>query len=302
MAMPRADRAARSRRVRSPTPASRTRSDGRSRRRGRQTVTGAPVVLAGGDTVMAAAPPGRRPVCGPRSHPPRGRVTLAACRPPVPLPGRARSVVSATMRPSSTSTWRGSRAAIARSWVITTMVAPSALSSVEQVQDRGAGGAVEVAGGLVGQHDRRPADQGAGDGHPLALAARQLRRPGVWSGGRARPGERRGGPLAAAGEACPGIQQPVGDVVQRAGVLGQEELLEHEADPGGPQRGQLPVGQGGHVEAGDPHRPAVGRSRVPIRCSSVDLPDPDGPTIATSSPCATVKLTPRSATTGGSPG
>ena len=32
--------------------------------------------------------------------------------------------------------------------------------------------------------------------------------------------------------------------------------------------------------------PAVGRSSVPIRCSIVDLPEPDGPTMATSSPCA----------------
>jgi hypothetical protein len=48
--------------------------------------------------------------------------------------------------------------------------------------------------------------------------------------------------------------------------------------------------------------PVVGLSRVPIRCSSVDLPDPDGPTTATSSPAATAKLTPRSAGTGGEPG
>ena len=48
--------------------------------------------------------------------------------------------------------------------------------------------------------------------------------------------------------------------------------------------------------------PLVGRSRVPIRCSSVDLPDPDGPTIATSSPAVTVRLTPASARSGGDPG
>jgi hypothetical protein len=47
-------------------------------------------------------------------------------------------------------------------------------------------------------------------------------------------------------------------------------------------------------------RPELGRSSVPIRCSSVDLPDPDGPTIATSSPSQTRKLTPPSASTGGS--
>ena len=36
-----------------------------------------------------------------------------------------------------------------------------------------------------------------------------------------------------------------------------------------------------------------------MTCSSVDLPDPDGPTIATSSPRGTEKDTPSSATTGG---
>ena len=39
-------------------------------------------------------------------------------------------------------------------------------------------------------------------------------------------------------------------------------------------------------------RPEVGRSSVPIRCRSVDLPDPEGPTIATSSPRLTEKDTP----------
>ncbi len=48
--------------------------------------------------------------------------------------------------------------------------------------------------------------------------------------------------------------------------------------------------------------PAVGRSRVPARCSSVLLPDPDGPSTATSSPAATDKVTPRRAGTDGLPG
>ena len=48
--------------------------------------------------------------------------------------------------------------------------------------------------------------------------------------------------------------------------------------------------------------PAVGRSRVPITCSRVLLPDPDGPTMATSSPWSMRRSTPARATTGGSPG
>ena len=46
---------------------------------------------------------------------------------------------------------------------------------------------VEVAGRLVGPHDRGLADQRAGDRDPLLLAARQLGGPVVERGGRARP-------------------------------------------------------------------------------------------------------------------
>ena len=42
-------------------------------------------------------------------------------------------------------------------------------------------------------------------------------------------------------------------------MLGQEELLEDEADPAGPESGEFTVGEQGHVEAGDPHR-ATGRT------------------------------------------
>ena len=45
--------------------------------------------------------------------------------------------------------------------------------------------------------------------------------------------------------------------------------------------------------------PPVGRSSVPTTCRSVDLPDPDGPTIAASSPRRTENDTPRRAGTGG---
>src|SRR3954470_6784593 len=46
--------------------------------------------------------------------------------------------------------------------------------------------------------------------------------------------------------------------------------------------------------------PELGRSRQPTTFSSVDLPDPDGPTIAMASPRSTVRSTPRRAWTGGS--
>ena len=45
--------------------------------------------------------------------------------------------------------------------------------------------------------------------------------------------------------------------------------------------------------------PVAGRSSVPIMCSRVDLPDPDGPTTAASSPRRMTRSTPRRACTGG---
>ena len=48
-------------------------------------------------------------------------------------------------------------------------------------------------------------------------------------------------------------------------------------------------------------RPALGRSIAPHTCSSVDLPHPEGPTMATNSPRATSRLTSETAATAASP-
>src|SRR5438105_15574963 len=45
----------------------------------------------------------------------------------------------------------------------------------DQLHDRRTGGAVEVSGWFVGKHDRRPADESAGDRNPLPLTAGELR-------------------------------------------------------------------------------------------------------------------------------
>ena len=54
-------------------------------------------------------------------------------------------------------------------------------------------------------------------------------------------------------------------------------------------------------QAVEEYWPAVGVSRQPSRFISVDLPEPDGPMIATNSPGSMLKLTPRSAWTSMSP-
>ena len=113
---------------------------------------------------------------------------------------------------------------------------------LEEPQDGLPGGLVEVAGGLVGEHDGRAAHQGSGDGDALALPARELGGAGLGSPVQADQCEGVEGPGAPFGLGDAGVEEAVGHVVEGALVLGQEELLEDEADPRSPQRGQLAVG------------------------------------------------------------
>ena len=157
---------------------------------------------------------------------------------------------------------------------------------LQQRQDARAGAAVEVAGRLVGEHDRRPPDERPRDRDALALAARELRRRVRRAGARAPPrsSASRARARRSAGRARR-VEQPGRDVVERAHPVEQEELLEHEPDRARAQRRQRALAERRGVVAGHlaPY-PALGRSSVPITCSSVDLPEPDGPTTATASP------------------
>jgi len=47
----------------------------------------------------------------------------------------------------------------------------------DEIDDHGAGGGVEIAGGFVGEKDGGLVDQGAGEGGALELASRKLMRP-----------------------------------------------------------------------------------------------------------------------------
>ena len=57
----------------------------------------------------------------------------------------------------------------------------------------------------------------------------------------------------------------------------------------GPGAGTVAVAQPRRVDPPIRTTPLLGRSSVPMTCRSVDLPDPEGPTIATSSPRRTEK-------------
>lgn len=82
--------------------------------------------------------------------------------------------------------------------------------------------------------ERWLAGQRPGDRHPLALSAGQLGWPGAGPAGKPDPVQRLHRQAAPVAGRHPGVQQPVGHVVNHAGVLGEEELLEYEPDPGGP--------------------------------------------------------------------
>ena len=125
----------------------------------------------------------------------------------------------------------------------------------QQHEDRFTGGAVEVPRGLVGQHDRRAADQRACDRDALALATGELARTEVGTIGEPHPCERLRGSLAALGDSDPRVEQAFGDVLQRGRVLRQEELLKDEPDTRSTQRRELAIGEARRVEARDRNHP-----------------------------------------------
>ena len=64
-------------------------------------------------------------------------------------------------------------------------------------------------------------------------------------------------PAAFGGPPAP-VEQAVGDVVEHAEAIEEEELLEHEAQAPGPQTRQLGVGHGRGVLPADADHPAGG--------------------------------------------
>ena len=117
-------------------------------------------------------------------------------RPSAPVRRTSRGGHSSS--PSRSSTRRGNASAIAWSCVIVTIVEPAACSSCSSARMPAPRAAVEVAGRLVGEHDRRPADQRPRDRDPLALAAGELRRRVLRAGARGRPPRAPRAPARAA--------------------------------------------------------------------------------------------------------
>ena len=172
---------------------------------------------------------------------------------------------------------------------------------VEEGHDLVAGFGVEVSGGLVGEDDGGVVDQGAGDGDALALAAGELIGLVHHAGAEADALE----DFLGAGDALGGggavVDERQLDVMQRGGAGQQVEGLEDEADFLVADAGELVVVERGDIVAVEPVRPWVGESRQPMRFISVDLPEPEGPMMATYSLWRTRRLTPQRALTCWSP-
>ena len=146
------------------------------------------------------------------------------------------------------------------------------------------------------------ADERAGDGDALALAAGELVRPVVHAVREPDRLERRLGAGAPLGPRHAAVDERQLDVRERGRARQELEGLEDEADLAVAEVGERVVRQRRarrRRSAGSV--PEVGVSRQPSRFMSVDLPEPDWPTMATHSPRAIEKETPSSACTTSDP-
>ena len=161
--------------------------------------------------------------------------------------------MSSTISPSRIWTTREAIRARPMSWVIITMVWPAACSSSK----RPTMALPEAESRLpVGSSARMIAgrfDEGAGDGHALHLAARQLGGLVVHAVGEVHALEHGLRPLAPLLGGDPAEEQGQLDVLERGRVGQQVEALEHEAD--------VPVADLGEAVAVEPGRRSRRRAR-----------------------------------------
>ena len=168
------------------------------------------------------------------------------------------------------------------------------------VEDLGAGAAVEVAGGLVGEDDLRPAGEGPGHGDALLLAAGELARAVLQAVAEADGVDDLVEPRLV-GLAAGQVHRER-DVLEGGERRHQVEGLEDEADPVPPQLGERLVVERGEVGVADEAPgPPVSVVEPGEACISVDLPEPDGPMMAVKPPAANSTSTPSRARTALSP-
>ena len=106
-----------------------------------------------------------------------------------------------------------------------------AIEPAKEVEDLAAGGGVELTGRLVGEQDRRPVGQRAGDGHPLHLSTGEL--GGTVPRAVAEPDvlQQLPGTLPSPGRRHTGLGHRELDVLSSGEHRQQMEALEDEAEP-----------------------------------------------------------------------
>ena len=120
---------------------------------------------------------------------------------------------------------------------------PGCVEFLEQGQDGRAGGRVEVAGGLVGQHHRRARRRPRGRSRPAAAPRPTAGSAGRRPGARARPGPARRAPAAAArARRTPAYSSPSATLPSTVWCSARKNCWNTNPIRGRPQRGQLPVG------------------------------------------------------------
>jgi hypothetical protein len=156
---------------------------------------------------------------------------------------------------------------------------------VQQREDPLAGAAVEVAGRLVGEHDRRAAEQRPRDRHALALAARQRGRHLIGAVAEADPFERRLGAARRSAAPTPAYSSPVATLSSALIPSSRKNCWNTKADPVRPQGGEVAVAQRARVVAPRPaRRRRTGARACPSRAAASTCPTRRVPTTATSSP------------------
>ena len=203
------------------------------------------------------------------------------------------------MRPSASVTVRprGERRC---SCVTTTTVLPSRAELGEQREDRGAGGRIEVAGRLVGEHERE--DRSRAPARSRRAAARRPRAPtGSLSAWRRDARRDRSSSSARRAPLPPGSapQKSIGSMTFSRAVSVGSSWKNWKTMPDRRPRHAASRSWPSSWTAVPPTvtDPAVGRSMPATMFSSVDLPLPDLPTMATNSPASISRSTPRSAGT-----
>ena len=127
----------------------------------------------------------------------------------------------------------------------------AAVQIVQQTDDRFTGGAIEIAGRLVGEQEAGLAGEGPGKRHPLLLAAGELGRIVCHPGGKAD----RGQPLAGTRQGVGGVGQfeRQRDVFQGGHGRHQVEVLKYDTDMIPAEAGEGIFIEGAQLLAGRPN-------------------------------------------------